>query len=228
MNLQPHPEAEARFNELAEEVLATIEEVSPESLRTPKPRFEPDTFVSAHLTAKDIYNITHLGTFDPISMETIELLFHTEPGRRSFKLRRQGCGDFDKLAARIAATDPFRKISTRKRVRTAAIDWLSARLGGTTKEPLVGYLLAAIRPTIERFTAIVPIAYLIVEEEFPFGRVTFKPLGSAFFDAIAQQRGQMTEADHRALYESQIQQYRRKRQGYAGAFVDIAEPRTYS
>lgn len=137
MELQPHPDAEKHFNALAEQVLAAVQEVSPDSLRAPAPQFEPDSFVAQHLTEKDIVSITHLGTFNRFTMEATELLFHPEPGDRAFKLQEEGCDIFERLVSRISAIEPLRRVSTLKKVRTLAIEWLSSRLGGTSTETLL-------------------------------------------------------------------------------------------
>ena len=87
-NLKPHPEAGARFDALANEFFGRLREVSPESLRRGRSGFEPDRFVAAEFSEKDIIGeIRHLGSVNLYSGEVSELVFDQTRARSSWTAR---------------------------------------------------------------------------------------------------------------------------------------------
>lgn len=221
MNSRVHPEAEARFNAMADEVLAAIEEVPAKASKSTPSSFKPDTFPAAHFTEKDIISITNLGSVDRYSLEAVELMFHPEPGDRAFRLSGDGCRHFEQLVRRISILDWFRLRSTHDRIRTLTIQWLSDRIGNAAGDPLVSRLIAVIEPTVRKRVAVVPVAFLHVESEVPFGKVVLRPMDSAFFESISKQNDSITDETRRKYSQSRLVEYRKKRQGYAGVFVEL-------
>ncbi|MBZ0111841.1 MAG: hypothetical protein K8J08_05235, partial [Thermoanaerobaculia bacterium] len=220
--------AEERYNELAESLFREFEEVAPENLRGAKPRFEPDSFVAAHLTPENTLSINHLGLFDPYSAEASELVFHPKAGTKAFTLRGEGCARFEKLVGRISGAQPFSSLTTRQRVRSLAIEWFSERLEGTTTEMLVPYLAAAVEPTIKSFTAVVPIACLQLEKCLAFGDISLRPMNSTFFEPMERRNELVVDLAVRERLNTSQTEYRKARQGYAGAFVEVEGDPSYA
>ena len=220
MDLKLHPEAAARFDALARELFGKLREVSPESLRQRRPGFEPDTFVAASFTEKDIVGeIQQLGTVNLYSGEVAELVFHE--GERAFKLIGEACQDFEQLVTRLSQIEPLSRFVTRTTIRSTTIDWISARLRQPATANMIAYLSDQIGPRVSATIAVIPVAFLHVESPLPFGRVTFRHLNAPFFDSLSAWRDRIPDEDGKQGFDRWLLDYRRKLQGYAAVYVEV-------
>jgi hypothetical protein len=223
VDLGPHPEAARRFNTLAEEVLARVLETPAPSGHRSAAQFQPDVFVASTFTIDETTSFQHLGLADNYTGEVAEIPFRADG--KHFKLEGDGCVDFERLVARIAAQKPFSDYVAPQTIRAAALDWITAKLRDQHSRDLIAHLVERLSPTIATFKAVVPVTFLHVQSELRFGRIALQPLRPDFFESLSAWRSGSSDESMRADFDRWLLEYRRELQGHTAAEIEVtAEP----
>jgi hypothetical protein len=219
-DLTLHPEAQKSFDLRAAALvpkLATIRAVPPQGLQT-------DVHVTATLSTDDVDNLVFLA-LDDSTGRPIPRSFPTKDGGE-VGLLGTDFGEFGRLVEDFQRTKSIRPYLSKRFVADRVFAWIReayAGVAGSMSERVVQDANSAIR----RFAVWVPISDLVVEADWPFGRVLIRPLGRDVFDRIAiKMAGSAQSSEVKGAVERRVNRYRSKFQGRAAAVVvDIeAEP----
>lgn len=220
MTIHLHPDAAQRFNERAAALRARLRPIDRADLLSKAGLFASESVPAATLTEKDISKISFVGEYNQVTGERTRILF--DDGHRAYELDRAGCDELASLLAAILKAPEISRRVSRARLDQEVREWLDPE--HNDQRSLSERLVAEIDPAIERRSAWVPIAFLRVQSELPFGEVVFRPITAAVMDAWEAACVEKNPADAETL-ATYFRKLRQKFQGLAAATLDTeAEP----
>jgi hypothetical protein len=216
-NLDIHPDAKARFDEQALELLVRL--TTRETRHAPQTDF-PEIPIRAVIPAEDILDFVESVTVP--GGRTIARFFLHRGKKIGFV--EDAYKDFTRLCSRILQSKPLQRYLSEAFVERAAFRWVRMRYDGSTTDSLVEFILATASEAVREVEVWIPLAYTYLSREVDFGSVILKTFTAELFNKqreAVQAKGGVNEA---ALLDY-IEVNQQKLQGLAAVtMVVTAEP----
>src|SRR3954451_17816945 len=111
MTIKLSPEAETRFNELAEELRKKLRPISQEHVARDQQSFEPTTVPAHTFTEKDIGHIPYVEYVNPLTQATQRVTYND--GNAALELATEDCDLLKELVEKLVRSSVGKKIGGR-------------------------------------------------------------------------------------------------------------------
>lgn len=168
MPLTIHDDARKRFDQLADEVLATARPVPDLGIK-PSPQHAND---ERHMMTLGPEQISEIRVENPIrTPDGIAMRFNV--GDQAFELSPNAYTTLNILEQRLGGSRPIGTAVSPSFFHKKLMTWLRTRLSGQDNGPFSDHLLTEINRSIQHYRIAIPIPYLRIESSFALGAVTF-------------------------------------------------------
>lgn len=222
MTLECHPDAEANFERRANELLSKLEICPPQSSPPPKSSRSCRGLSDLHaITPDSIVGPIRIGRVDRRGSKTAQYFYS---GEQEVGLAGEDYRQFQLLAESIQRTPGWYEVVSVRAIEAEALNWLHARHEKRHGAPLLPYLRDAIRPTVRRYQAWVPLAHTTAQRDYTIGRTVLRPILPEHINQWQQSMKAAREED-KARFDEYLRKLGNQLVSLAAATIEIeAEP----
>lgn len=220
-NLDFHPSAKERFNQLGSELLPHLRKWQEDSSK--EESYEPETAPAAHFSDQNA-EISYLGhTTGPLDTKITGRRFKSDS--EVFELSETGCEKLESLLQKLLQQKSLRNSVSRKTVYIGATNWIEESVQHGQRTDFIDSLVCFLSEKMEEREIWVPVAFLHVQSDLSFGEVTFRPFSVALIDKWISQLLENVPEDRKSMARQEAEKRRQKYQGLAAAALSVyAEP----
>ncbi|MBP7069597.1 MAG: hypothetical protein KBA97_00830 [Methanothrix sp.] len=224
MTLNLHHEALKNFNYHAEKLLKNIVIIHKEKDLSliEKPSFEPDHFISATITEKEIKGDVIISSQNMIGIENGRFFMHR--GNR-IGLCGENYQDLLKISKNMQRTkqlSPFISISF---LKNNIFNWIKEKYLNNTPISMTDYVLNKCEQELKDLEIWIPIAETFIQSDLQIGKVIIKTISKERLDLwsnLVSKEGDRKEERKKGF----MMRYQKKLQGISAATMKInAEPK---
>lgn len=218
-----HPEAARAINVRGE---ALIDRVTRRDRKPQPARFRSQRIPHLKLMQEDIVGRLAGQRVDELANEVLTVHFEGPEGPA--ELGVEGVKELDKvgnlahkyLSGKVAVAERF--------LRDKIIDWIQGKYRREIEESLSDFILKKLRGEVVPRTIMLPIAYLSLEEDLPFGPVEFKVITADMMDSWYEWYKRVPVAGEVATLDSWFDRLRKDTQGLAAVTYSVEADETYA
>lgn len=222
MKLELHPKAVKNFNEKADILMLELAVIPQKPSPTPRSSFHPDSFVSAHITEKDIIGEIRFSMVDQAGVKVAKYFKHNDKliglhGERYKRLVR--------ISQEMQRTKGLCKRVSVTLLTDLIFDWMKDKYKKTTNLSMVEHVLSKCKESMQELEIWIPIAMLHIQSEIEIGRITLKTITKEMFDRWRAETEKKNLGDNDKI-QKMFDKEQKEVQGLAAATIKVcAEPK---
>jgi hypothetical protein len=216
MEIELHPKAAKRFDELGNELLNRV--VACDADESPRSDFRPDRYPMANIPEEDIAEVRVTRSIVNGIEEEVGRLF--ERGKGKFGLIDDGYKALMKLAEQIQTNGAFRDSTTLEFVRDVIFDWVVCQHAKPSGASLSAFLLQDAGGKIRDYEIWIPIHQFYVERPLSVGGIAVRTITGEMMDAW-QAKVAVREPADEVFIREHFSRTRSRLQGCAAACVTV-------
>lgn len=179
MKLELHPDAVVDFNEEADKLLLELKPISQELSPTHKNSFHPDTFVSAHITDKDIIGEIRTGRVNQTGSEVAKYFGYNDI---TIGLEGESYKKLESVSQKMQRRKELYKKVSVTLLTNLIFDWLTDKYKNATNLSMIEYVLSECEGLIQESEIWIPVAMLYIQSEIKIGQITLKTITKEIFE----------------------------------------------
>lgn len=221
MTIDLHPNALKNFDNKANALLLELTSAPKTQHNMAESTSKPDTFISAHLSEKDVIGEIESSQVDGFGNEVSK---YFDAGDLRIGLKEDGYLKLKRLAEDMQKSKALIDRVSITFLTKNIFDWMKKKYTNSTPLSMSDYVLKKCEEGISELEVWVPVAQLHIQSEIKLGKIIFKTITRDLIDSWAAEY-KSKNPEHVVNIEKYFDEKRKKIQGYATATTKLcAEP----
>lgn len=167
------------FNNKANKILSCLNVFPSMKTRKSNIKFSDSHSVKYNISGKDVISVRSLPSVDVFGKEK-GWYFETPEGKVG--LEQKEYQEFLNLVEKLAERKEIRNLVSQKFIKSVFFEWLEKSFEKEFKSEFIEYFIRRADKEVKDRKIFIPIDFLVIEESFKVGKITFEFLTENFFD----------------------------------------------